>query len=62
VFDNIYVEIAMSIRDAGMSLVDLTNNGEAGPSGVVNDEPANAPDKRDKKDVIDDTMYNFHQY
>jgi hypothetical protein len=50
----------MSIRDAGMPLVDLTNDGEAGPSGAVKEEPADKPDKRGKKDAIDDNMYNFH--
>jgi hypothetical protein len=54
--------ISMSIRDSGMPLVDLTNNGEVGPSGVVNDEPADEPDERGKKDVVYDSMYNFHQY
>jgi hypothetical protein len=29
----------MSICDAGVPLVDLTNDGEAGPSGVVKDKP-----------------------
>jgi hypothetical protein len=48
--------IAMSIRDVGMPLVDLTDDGEAGPSGAVKDKP----DKRGKQDVIDDGMYNFH--
>jgi hypothetical protein len=50
--------ISMSIRVAGVPLVDLTNDGEAGPSGAVKDEP----DKRGKKDAVDDTVYNFHQY
>ncbi|KAK1605607.1 hypothetical protein QYE76_029280 [Lolium multiflorum] len=31
--------IAMSIRDSGKPLVDLTDDGEAGPSGLVKDEP-----------------------
>jgi hypothetical protein len=50
--------IAMSIRDAGVPLVDLTNDGEAGPSDAVKDEP----DERGKQDIIVDDMYNFHQY
>jgi hypothetical protein len=40
----------MSIRDAGMLLVDLTNDGEAGPSSAVKDEPIDEPDERDKQD------------
>jgi hypothetical protein len=52
------VAIAMSIRDVGMPLVDLTDDGEAGPSGAVKDKP----DERGKQDVVDDGMYNFHQY
>jgi hypothetical protein len=52
-------EITMSIRDAGMPLVDLTNDGEAEPSGTVKNEPI---DERGKEDVVDDGMYNFHQY
>jgi hypothetical protein len=31
--------ISMSIRDSGKPLVDLTDDGEAGPSGLVKDEP-----------------------
>jgi hypothetical protein len=50
--------IAMSIRDTWKPLVDLTDDGEAGPSGVVKDEP----DERGKQEVITDDMYNFHQY
>jgi hypothetical protein len=47
--------IAMSICDAGMPLVGLTND-------AVKDEPADEPDERGKKDAVDDNMYNFHQY
>jgi hypothetical protein len=54
--------IAMSIRDSGKPLVDLTDDGEAGPSGVVKDEPVDEPDERGKQDVVVDDMYNFHQY
>jgi hypothetical protein len=50
--------ISMSICDAGMPLVDLTHDGEIGPNGAVKDEP----DERDKQDIVDDSMYNFHQY
>jgi hypothetical protein len=49
--------IAMSIRDAGMPLVDLTNDGEARPISAVKDEPT---DERGKQNVIDDGMYNLH--
>ncbi|KAK1678315.1 hypothetical protein QYE76_039163 [Lolium multiflorum] len=35
--------IAMSIRDSGKPLVDLTDDGEAGPSGLVKDEPVDEP-------------------
>jgi hypothetical protein len=48
--------IAMSICNDWMPLVDLTS--EAGPNGVVNDEPI----EYDKLDVVVDDMYNFHQY
>jgi hypothetical protein len=54
--------ITMSIRDAGMPLVNLIHGDEAGPSdtsGAVKDEPVN---ERGKQDVVDDIMYNFHQY
>jgi hypothetical protein len=51
----------MSIYDSGKPLVDLTDNGEAGPNDVVKDEPVNEPE-RDKQDVVVDDMYNFHQY
>jgi hypothetical protein len=44
--------IAMSIRDAGMPLVDLTNDGEVGPSGAVKDEP----DEHGKQDVVVDDI------
>jgi hypothetical protein len=30
----------MSIRDTGKPLVDLTNDGEAGPSGAMKDGPS----------------------
>jgi hypothetical protein len=59
---DIDASIPMSIRDAGMPLVDLTNDGDAGPSGAVKDEPIDEPDEHDKQDVIDDAMYNFHRY
>jgi hypothetical protein len=52
----------MSICDSWKPLVDLTDDGEAGPSGVVKDEPVDEPDKRSKQDVIVDDTYNFHQY
>jgi hypothetical protein len=52
------VVIAMSIRDAGMPIVDLNNDDEVGPSGAVKDEP----DERGKQDVVDDDVYNLHQY
>jgi hypothetical protein len=48
--------ISMSICDAGVPLVDLTNDGEAGPSGVVKDEPG----ERGKQDVVVDDI--FHRY
>ncbi|KAK1696071.1 hypothetical protein QYE76_012768 [Lolium multiflorum] len=51
--------IAMSIRDSGKPLVDLTDDGEAGPSGLVKDEPV---DERVKQEVVTDDMYNFQQY
>jgi hypothetical protein len=60
----------MSIRGAEMPLVHLTHGGEArlngavkeelidgDASGVVKDEPVD-----EKQDVVDDNMYNFHQY
>jgi hypothetical protein len=56
------MEIAMSIRDTRKPLVDLTDDGEAGPSGVVKDEPVDEPDERVKHEVITDDMYSFHQY
>jgi hypothetical protein len=49
----------MSIRDSGKPLVDLTDDGEAGPSGLVKDEPV---DERVKQEVVTDDMYNFQQY
>ncbi|KAK1610388.1 hypothetical protein QYE76_034061 [Lolium multiflorum] len=51
--------IAMSIRDSGKPLVDLTDDGKAGPSGLVKDEPV---DERVKQEVVTDAMYNFQQY
>ena len=55
--------IAMSIRDSGKPLVDLTDDGEAGPSGLVKDEPVDEPvDERVKQEVVTDEMYNFQQY
>jgi hypothetical protein len=54
--------IAMSIHDVGMPLIDLTNDGEAGPSGAVKDEPVDKPDERGKQNVVVNDMYNFHQY
>jgi hypothetical protein len=47
----------MSIYDSGMTLVDLTNDGEARPSDAVKDEPVDEPDERGKQDVVDDGMY-----
>jgi hypothetical protein len=55
---NLDMAIAMSIRDFGKPLVDLTDNGKARPSGTVKDET----DERGKQDIIVDDMYNFHQY
>ena len=54
----------MSIRDAGMPLVDLTGDDDgAGPGGAVKDEPADEDaDPHSMKDVVDDNMYNFRQY
>jgi hypothetical protein len=40
--------ISMSIRYTGKPRVDLTDNGEAGTSGVVKDEPVDEPDERVK--------------
>jgi hypothetical protein len=54
--------VAMSIRDIGKPLVDLTDDGEAGPSGLVKDKPVDEPDERVKQEVITDDMYNFHLY
>ncbi|KAK1631558.1 hypothetical protein QYE76_005873 [Lolium multiflorum] len=55
--------IAMSIRDFGKPLVDLSDDGEAGPSGLVKDEPVDEPvDERVKQEVVTDDMYNFQQY
>jgi hypothetical protein len=50
--------IAMSIHDTGMPLVDLTDDGEAGPSGAVKDDTVDKPDERGKQDVVDDAMYS----
>jgi hypothetical protein len=52
----------MSIHDAGMPLVDLTNDDEAGPSGAVKYEPVDEPDECDKQNIVVDDMYNFQQY
>jgi hypothetical protein len=35
--------------------VNLTDDGEVGPSGAVKDEP-------DKQEIITNDMYNFHKY
>jgi hypothetical protein len=59
---NLDMAIAMSIHDAGLSLVDLTNDSEAGPSGAMKDEPVDEPDERGKQDVVVNDIYNFHQY
>jgi hypothetical protein len=56
---NLDAAIVISIRDAGVLLINLTNDGEAGPSDPVKDESV---DERDKQDVVVDDMYNFHQY
>jgi hypothetical protein len=48
--------IGLSIRNSVKPLVDLTDDGEAGPSGLVKDEP----DERVKQEVVTDDMYNFH--
>jgi hypothetical protein len=48
--------IAISIRNTGRPLVDLTDDGEAGPSGAVKDEPVDEPDERSKQDAV------VHQY
>jgi hypothetical protein len=42
--------------------MDLTDDGEAEPSGLVKDEPVDEPDERVKQEVITDDMYSFHQY
>jgi hypothetical protein len=39
--------------------MDLTDDDEAGPSGLVKDEPV---EERVKQEVVADDMYNFHQY
>jgi hypothetical protein len=44
----------MSICDTGKRLVDLTDDGEAGPSDTVKDELVDKPDERGKQDVIID--------
>jgi hypothetical protein len=59
---DLHAAIAMSIRDAGKPLVDLTDDGEAGPSGLVKDESVDEPDVRGKQNVVVDDMYNYHQY
>jgi hypothetical protein len=60
---DIDVAIAMSIRDAGMPLVNLTHHDEVGPSRAVKDEsadkPVDMPDERGKKDAVDNNMYNL---
>jgi hypothetical protein len=43
---DINAAISRSICDARMPLIDLTNDGKAGPSGAVKDEPADEPDER----------------
>jgi hypothetical protein len=44
---NIKYVIAMSIRESGRLLVDLTRDGgEVGPSGMVKEEPADVPSDR----------------
>jgi hypothetical protein len=43
-----------------MPLVDLTNDGEAEPSGTVKNEPIDELDERGKQDFIVNDMYNFH--
>jgi hypothetical protein len=45
-----------------MPLVDLTHDGEAGPNCAVKDEHIDDPDECGKQDVVNDNMYNFHQY
>jgi hypothetical protein len=47
--------IAISIRDTRKPLVNLTDDSEAGPSGVVKDEPVDKPDECSKQDVITTT-------
>jgi hypothetical protein len=43
--------------------VDLTDDGEAGPRGLVKDEPVDEPDERvSRRSYVTDDMYNFHQY
>jgi hypothetical protein len=57
---NVEDAIAMSIRDSGKPLVDLTlDDGEAGPSGAVKDEHA---DPRGKQNVINEDDYRFFEY
>jgi hypothetical protein len=53
--------IAMSIRDAGMPLIDPTHDSEAGADSAVKDEPVDEPGEHGKKDAVNDKMYNFHQ-
>jgi hypothetical protein len=52
--------IAMSIRDTGKALVDLTDDGEAGPSVAVKNDPVDEPGERGKQEVVTDDMYNFY--
>jgi hypothetical protein len=59
---NIEDVIALSIRDNGRPLVDLTReDDEAGPSGVVKDEPTDVPTNLRSKPPADED-YNFFQY
>jgi hypothetical protein len=56
---NIKDVIAMSIRENGGPLIDLTHDDrKAGPSSAVKEDPA---DPRDKQDVLTDNDYNFFQ-
>jgi hypothetical protein len=57
---NIKDVIAMSIRDSGKPLVDLTcHDSEASPSVAVKDVSANM---RGKKNIINQEEYNILQY
>nr|XP_051190814.1 uncharacterized protein LOC127304153 [Lolium perenne] len=46
----------MSVCDTGKPLVDLTDDGEVGTSGLVKDEPVDEPGERVKQEVITDDM------